>query len=360
MAQPPRGGVPGAPPRVVTLTPAPALDRVYASTGIVPGVVNRVRHQDSYLAGKGLNIAHAVSLASPFVRAVVPLGPVDGAPAHAGWWPDIAPGVVEVVDVHRPVRQNAVIATLDGHTTNLNEEPSALDRAEWSATVERTLTAIDELGARRLVVGGALPCLAETGVQVELGALFERAQEFDARVAVDLSGTALSRYAAHPLVDLVKPNLTELQEIAHGTLHTFGDVVDAARAVIARPGVPLTVVVSLGVDGLLGVRADTVHWAPAPVVPVVNTTGAGDAALAGVLSRLDPEGDAGTSASAEILAAAVALGATWGSIAVSHPTTRPAHLPAVPLVSTIPLDPRRVLAEATASRAVSGLTGAHA
>ncbi|WP_291049711.1 PfkB family carbohydrate kinase [Herbiconiux sp.] len=340
---------------MVTLTPSPAIDRVYSGDGIVPGVVNRVSYQNSYLAGKGLNIAYGLSLVSPHVKAVVPLGAVDGAPPHRGWWPDVADGVVEVVPVSRPVRQNAIIATVDGHTTNLNEEPPSLDRAEWARTVDRTLAMIEWIGADRLVVGGTLPRATETGGHVDLGPLFESAHALGARIAIDMSGTALSRYARHPLVDVIKPNLSELQGIAHDTLRTFGDVVEAARAVIRRHGSPLTVVVSLGEDGLLGVRADAVSWAPALAVPVVNTTGAGDSALAGVLSALDHPTDP-----VHPLDEAIAIGATWGSLAVAHSTTRPPQLPVRALVATEPVQSHQALAEPSAIRTVSGLTGAHA
>lgn len=344
-----------APLRVVTLTPAPAIDRLYASNGIVPGVVNRVTYQSSYLAGKGLNIAHGLALFSPHVKAVMPLGPLDGVPAHRGWWPDVAEGVVEVVPVRRAVRQNSIIATLDGHTTNLNEEPAALDTAEWEQTVERSLAMIDEIEADRLVIGGALPRSLETGGHVELGSLIEKAHSRGVRIAIDMSGTALSRYARHPLVDLLKPNLAELQEIALQTLRTFGDVIDAARAVIGRHGDPLTVVVSLGEDGLLGVRSGAVRWAPALSVPVINTTGAGDSALAGVLSAIDA-----SAGDEDAFDAAIAIGATWGSLAVAHHTTRPPQLPAGALVATQAIDPHRPLAEPYATHVRAGLTGAHA
>ncbi|GGF36213.1 1-phosphofructokinase family hexose kinase [Subtercola lobariae] len=344
-----------SPPRVVTLTPAPAVDRVYVSDGIVPGVVNRVSYQNSLLAGKGLNIAHGLSLVSPHVKAVVALGPIDGAPAHRGWWPDLADGVVEVVDVRRPVRQNSIITTVDGHTTNLNEEPAALDPAEWAATVDRTLAMIEHIKADRLVIGGALPRAADTGGSVDLVPLLEQARARGALIAIDMSGTALSRYARHPLVDIIKPNLSELQQIALEPLRTFGDVVAAARAVIRHHGAPLTVVVSLGEDGLLGVRADAVSWAPALTVAVANTTGAGDAALAGVLSVIDRE-----PSTEHPLDKAIALGATWGSLAVAHPTSRPPHLPAEPLVSVHPIDLDRELSVHRGAAARSGLTGVHA
>lgn len=317
--------------------------------------MNRVSYQSSYLAGKGLNIAYGLSLVSPHVKAVVPLGPIDGAAPHRGWWPDLADGVVEVVPVRRPVRQNSIIATVDGHTTNLNEEPPSLDRDEWTRTIECTLEMIQRIRADRLVIGGTLPRASETGGHVDLGPLLEAAGALGARIAIDMSGTALSRYARHPLVDVIKPNLSELQGIALDTLRTFGDVVEAARAVIRRHGTPLTVVVSLGEDGLLGVRADAVSWAPALAVPVVNTTGAGDSALAGVLSALDHPADPG-----HPLDEAIAIGATWGSLAVSHPTTRPPRLPARALVSPLPIPSHRALAEPSATRTLSGLTGAHA
>src|SRR5207249_328193 len=83
-------------------------------------------------------------------------------------------------------------------------------------------------------------------------------------------------------VSLIKPNGAELEELVKRPLATVGDVVTAARELIAR-GCG-AVLVSLGPDGAVFVDADTTAHAEASVDGVVNTVGAGDALLAGFLA----------------------------------------------------------------------------
>ena len=87
-------------------------------------------------------------------------------------------------------------------------------------------------------------------------------------------------------IDLLTPNADELSAAVGRPLLTLGDVVTAAREIIAR-GVA-TVLASLGADGLLAVTADRAVFARADAPYVANTAGAGDAALAGFLLGRPP------------------------------------------------------------------------
>ncbi|KGJ72586.1 hypothetical protein GY21_14225, partial [Cryobacterium roopkundense] len=125
-------------------------------------------------------------------------------------------------------------------------------------------------------------------------------------------GTTLRRwirsgYAPH----LVKPNVHELSATVGRTLRTVGDVVIAARQLV-DVGVE-TVLASLGSDGAVVVTDSMALWARAPRTEVVNTTGAGDAALAGFLSGWTGE-------DSQQLAAALVRAVSWGSLAVGEAT----------------------------------------
>ena len=58
---------------IVTLTPAPTLDRTYLVTDLVSGAVNRADSVGEELAGKGINVARALHLAGIPSPAVVPI-----------------------------------------------------------------------------------------------------------------------------------------------------------------------------------------------------------------------------------------------------------------------------------------------
>jgi sugar/nucleoside kinase (ribokinase family) len=85
-----------------------------------------------------------------------------------------------------------------------------------------------------------------------------------------------------------------------------GDVTDAARALAGRHSV---VAVSLGADGALWASGDVLVHRPAHPTDVVDTTGAGDAFAAGLLTAwlaaqdVDPADalDAGLSLAAEVV-----------------------------------------------------------
>jgi 1-phosphofructokinase len=98
------------------------------------------------------------------------------------------------------------------------------------------------------------------------------------RVAVDASGAALAA-AVDGGADLVKPNRDELAELVGRRIDSVKDAIAAGREIRARTGG--TVLVSLGADGAL-LLTETGGWhAVSPAITPLNTTGAGDALLAG-------------------------------------------------------------------------------
>ena len=98
-------------------------------------------------------------------------------------------------------------------------------------------------------------------------------------MAIDTSGATLAAaVAASP--DVVKPNRDELAELLGTELPTLAAVRDAAYRLVNQ-GIT-TVLVSLGRDGALLVRADAIAHASGKATPV-STVGAGDCTLAGYL-----------------------------------------------------------------------------
>jgi 1-phosphofructokinase len=125
-------------------------------------------------------------------------------------------------------------------------------------------------------------------------------------VAFDSSGPAL-RACLVAGVDLIKPNVAELEELVGARLGSLGEVIAAAQGVIGEGA--RAALVSLGPDGALYVDRDCAVHAEAVVTDVVNTVGAGDALLAGYLAA-----DGGPDAIATAVAwsvAAIRSGGTW-------------------------------------------------
>jgi 6-phosphofructokinase 2 len=147
-----------------------------------------------------------------------------------------------------------------------------------------------------LVVSGSLPPGLTPAVYRRI---IEIGTARGARVLLDTSGDGLSQgILARPSV--IKPNHHELEELAGSTLPDLAAVVGFARTLNDR--VP-TVLVSMGPDGIVLVRAGHALHARPPRIDVRSTVGAGDCAVAGfvhgLMTRVEP---------AECLRLAVAAG----------------------------------------------------
>jgi 1-phosphofructokinase len=62
---------------VVTLTPAPTLDRTYYVNNLIEGGVNRAEGVAEELAGKGINVTKGLHLVGINAPGVVPIGNAD-------------------------------------------------------------------------------------------------------------------------------------------------------------------------------------------------------------------------------------------------------------------------------------------
>lgn len=323
--------------RVVTLTPAGAIDATYLVGDFERGALLRASGYTREVSGKGVNLSAAIAHAGVPTVAVVVLGEEDLAFAerspHAGF--------LQIVPVPGATRVNTAILDAGGATTKVNAPAPALPADVWDRAVDRALA--EARTGDWLVLCGTLPALAGGEGPVDPVELFARARERGIRLAVDTSGAGLARLLERtPDLDLIKPNTAELAELTGRALSSIGDVAAAARLLLAR-GLRLAYI-SMGADGALAVSADRVVHALARPARLGNTAGAGDASLAGFLVGLDEGG-------ADPLAAAAARAAAWGAHAVAQDSTILPGLDGVPEpVVTADPDPRTPLSEPAVTR----------
>ncbi|WP_254072126.1 1-phosphofructokinase family hexose kinase [Rathayibacter sp. VKM Ac-2857] len=288
--------------RVVTLTPAPAIDRVYRVGSMTPGTVHRALSVETHLAGKGINVARTLRLAGNETVAIAPMNLEDAVSVLEDQ------ELYRTVSVTAPTRVNTIVVAADGSTTNINQRASALDPGVWTRLCAVAGREIQRIDADWIVIAGSMPREAGSGATLDPAPVFAEARRAGARICLDSGDATLGRWIRTGFApDLIKPNVHELAATAGRPLRTLGDVVDAARELVDA-GVE-TVLASLGADGALAVTRTRALWARAPRADVVNTTGAGDAALAGFLSAW-PDGDA------DRLETALAAAVGWGALAV--------------------------------------------
>ncbi|MFF1638868.1 1-phosphofructokinase family hexose kinase [Streptomyces sp. NPDC058246] len=258
---------------ILTVTLNTALDITYRVRSLRPHSSHRVTEVSERPGGKGLNVARVLAALG---HEVTVTGFTGGATGRAVQ--DQLTDTTGMVDALIPVtgstrRTIAVVDATTGDTTQLNEPGPEITPAEWAAFQE----AYEHLlrSASAVALCGSLP----PGVPVGAYAHLIRAARASAvPVLLDTSGEPLRRgIAARP--DIVKPNTDELAELTGS--HDPSQATREAR----RRGAH-TVVASLGAEGLLAVNADG-RWRATPPRRVPgNPTGAGDSAVAGLLSGL--------------------------------------------------------------------------
>ena len=314
----------GAP--IITLTPAPTLDRTYFVHDLIEGGVNRADSVSEELAGKGINVTRGLFLSGVRAPGVIPIGNSDpGVLARSGSIEQFIPHWVDGT-----LRVSTTIVEKDGPTTKVNEGPRALSDSDWKAVVELTIAKVKENDAKWLVIAGALPIDKGTNTFVSLDHLFEAMEALGVRVAMDSSGEPLRRYATLGLPAVIKPNAHELAETVGRDLYTVGDVIDAARE-LCEHGIEC-VLASLGPDGMVAVTKEHAWQAKTPPVKVINTVGAGDATLAGFLtavvtSPVDGIEEFGVGFNVPL---AVKTAVQYGAVSVTQPSSGLANLDNMP------------------------------
>lgn len=258
---------------ILTVTLNTALDITYRVRSLRPHASHRVSDVIERPGGKGVNVARVLAALGHEVTATGFAGGATGQVLreHLSATPGVTDALVPIAGATR--RTIAVVDDLSGDTTQLNEPGPQISPTEWGLFLDR----YEELlaPASAVTLSGSLP----PGVPVGAYAgLIRTARAFGVPVLLDTSGEPLRRgVAARP--DIIKPNSDELAELtgSHEPLRATQD---------ARRRGAHTVVASLGPEGLLAVTPEG-RWRATPPARVHgNPTGAGDSAVAGLLSGL--------------------------------------------------------------------------
>ncbi len=306
---------------IITVTPAPGLDRTYTATHYREGRVNRAQTSTVEASGKGVNVSRALAAAGASTVAVLPLGGPEGRHLADLLGADAVPFLA--VQTDEATRTNTTLAITGQSTTKMNAPSPALPEQVWTDLRRIVEDLLLQYPGAWVLCSGSVP----PGAEQLPAELIELAREHGARSAVDSSGAALTAaLAARP--DLIAPNHLELAEMVGIDPHTLDPdgadprhadadaktglielAADWAGVLAGRTGG--AVLATLGSSGAVYADATGSWHALAPPIIPVNTVGAGDALLAGFLSVA---GSASAGHPADPLGA-LATAVAWGTAA---------------------------------------------
>lgn len=268
---------------IVTVTMNPAIDRTLDIDGMRCGGLNRIRHVELDVGGKGINVSKTIrrlgeqSIATGFIAGN------NGSLVRS----ELQKMGIETdfVEADGETRINTKVHEDNGRITEFNEPGPDI-------TAEQLQTLLDKIRAfagkdTLVVLAGSVPNGIDNSIYNRIVRLVH---EEGGRVLVDADGELFS-LALEAEPDMVKPNREELERYAGVRLAGDGELLFWARRMMER-GVS-QVALSLGQSGALFLGKDYAVKCRGLSVPVHSTVGAGDAMVAAMAyawnRRLDTE-----------------------------------------------------------------------
>lgn len=252
---------------ILTVTLNPAVDHTLRlDEPLQAGTVQRTDEAHFDAGGKGINVSKYLDGCGIATTATGILGGFLGAFVERQLTAeDIAHDFVEIDD---HTRLNTTVLTDDEY--KINHTGPVVDTSVVGTIIERIATHDPET----VVVAGSLPPGLDGDTIDRIG------RSGDWATVVDIGGRNLERLSG--TYALCKPNRAELAAATGEPTETVEDCIHAAKTLRSR-GFE-RVVASLGADGAVLVTRSKALHVPALEADVVDTVGAGDALLAGVLA----------------------------------------------------------------------------
>ncbi len=267
---------------IITLSLSPSLDKTYVVDGLEPDRVNYASKNVVLPGSKGINVSRMLTSLNVPNIAIGFCGGVLGG--YFKTLLEMENVNYDFVETDADIRFNVKIADIKtGAFTDLNEYSAPVTTAETESLFNLYRKKLDE--AEYVVIAGA----ARTGMAKDVYNEFIRiASSKGKKVLFDCSGEAL-RYALYEKPYLICPNDFELSEYAGRNLETDGDIIEVLSD-IHEKGVTYAIA-TMGEKGAIMVCDSGTFKMTPPPVKSVNTTGAGDSFLAGIIYGLKNNSD---------------------------------------------------------------------
>lgn len=257
---------------ILTVTPNPAIDKVYAIDDFAVNQVFRPKAQVATAGGKGLNVARVARLLGEEVMATGIIG------GNTGRLIEKEITNLGISSHFKTIQaESRTCLTVMDQKNNTSTEIMELGPEVNSDEYADFLLLFSDLAEKAEIItaSGSLPPGLDSDFYPKLIAI---AQKKGKRIIIDTSGKNLAN-AVRNMPYMIKPNLQELTDLTGMELKTLKD---QAQAVLnfKKAGIYLPCL-TLGKDGCIVALEDGVYHFKSPSVKVVNTIGSGDAFVAG-------------------------------------------------------------------------------
>ncbi len=256
---------------IYTITLNPALDRNIWIDKIRYNDSNRIRKEERYAAGKGIDVSRVLSEFGIRNEALGFVGGYDGEEMEGRL---INEGInCNFTKIAREIRTNIVIYNMEDKSQTIFSAPGP---EIMPMELTRIIHQIEKLkDPEFVIISGSLP----PGVHPEIYLkIMEIARGKGSKIVLDTDGVALEM-GIQVFPDFIKPNVHELSRLSGKEMGDINTIISTAQT-ICDQGTGM-VLVSMGARGILLVSQKERFLAVPPQVKVVNTIGAGDSSVAG-------------------------------------------------------------------------------
>lgn len=261
---------------ILEICPNPSRDCTLELDSLNVGRLNRIRNKVETYSGKALNVAIGVSRlgASSFVTGFMF---ENGAKQFEE---RLKNENVRYQFVYNKgsVRVNYKIIDNRSMLTELNDKGDEVSREKQLQLIS-TIKDLSRL-ANIVVMNGSLPKGVDSSFYGEVLSVIPEG----VKIIVDTEKDNLKSAMTRELY-LIKPNLTELEDVAGVKLYTKKEIINAANKLVEQ-GVK-NVLVSLGADGAIITNGKEAYYCKSVNVAVNSTVGAGDSMVAAAAVQIE-------------------------------------------------------------------------
>ncbi len=258
---------------ILTVTMNPAIDKTLELEQLVKGEVNRIRHVELDIGGKGINVSKAISELGGKSIATGFIAGNNGQMIRSEL--ERMGIVTDFVEVEGETRTNTKVHEMKGGVTELNEQGPKVGTESMEKLLQKITGYVSE--ETLVVLAGSVPSGVDKDIYKKIT---EMVHEGGGRVFLDADGE-LFVHGMEAVPDMIKPNREELQKYIGTEQPLKEEEIKEFAEEMLRKGIS-EIAISMGSEGALFFGKEYQLKCPAVDVTVQSTVGAGDAMVAAV------------------------------------------------------------------------------